>query len=218
MKSGSLRRATPIASRARSSLLLLLAVCTAGFGLAAPAAASSDVVPPDTFITMGPVPELTPGPLFFEFESTEEPGLFQCSLDSGAWWACASPLATTVTALGPHTLSVAAVDAAGNVDPAPATFSFTILPPTSEAATVSATAVSHHRRLRVDVDPDWAAGDYSLTVQRRKKGSWRTFKRTRTQGAGDVRTLDLRRGTYRVVIGAANSLSGVTSGPVRIKR
>lgn len=195
------------------------ALALAGAGLAAPAGAAPlpDVSAPDTYFTMGPAPALTPGPVYFEFASTEA-GTFSCSMDAGAWTPCSTPYATTVTAQGAHQLAVAATDTAGNVDATPALYGFTILAPVSATASVSTRAVSGGRRLEVDVDPDWAEGAYAFTVQKRRGSGWRTVKRTRTQGGKDVRVVDLGRGTYRVVIGSANSLSGVTSAPVRIKR
>ncbi|WP_426245244.1 hypothetical protein [Nocardioides sp. LHG3406-4] len=218
MKFAHLLRGGATVSWARISTLLV-ALLTGAVSLVTPAHAAGavDVVPPDTVIKSGPAPELTPGPLYFEFASTE-PGTFQCAMDAGLWAPCETPYATTVLAQGPHTLAVIAVDAAQNADPVPATYSFTILPPTSEPATVAAKPVSGKRRLRVDVEPDWAEGDYGLDVQRRKGDSWRTVKHTRTRGSRDVRVLDLRAGTYRVVIGAVDALAGVTSKPVRLKR
>jgi hypothetical protein len=54
------------------------------------------------------------------FGSTE-PGTFQCSLDGASFSACTTPY-TTKLRRGRHTLSVRSIDALGNVDPAPATF------------------------------------------------------------------------------------------------
>lgn len=180
---------------------------------------AADITPPDTSIIMGPVAALTPGVVFFGFASTEA-GPFVCVLDSGPWLPCGveGTHVVTVTALGAHTFAVAAIDGAGNVDPTPATYGFTILPQTSPPAAVSAQAISGRRKLRVDVDPDWASGNYELTVQKLRSGKWKSVRRSSTQGSRDVRTLDLGAGRYRVVIGAANSLAGTTSEPVRLTR
>jgi hypothetical protein len=52
--------------------------------------------------------------------SSEAGARFECKLDAGAFGACSSPLALKLKK-GRHTFSVRAIDAAGNVDPSPAT-------------------------------------------------------------------------------------------------
>ena len=51
---------------------------------------------------------------------------FSCKVDSSAYGSCASPKTTAHLADGPHTFYVRAKDAAGNVDPTPASRSFTV--------------------------------------------------------------------------------------------
>jgi hypothetical protein len=51
---------------------------------------------------------------------------FECSIDGEAFSACTSPFTTRRLRGGPHTFRVRARDAAGNVDPTPATFDFRI--------------------------------------------------------------------------------------------
>ena len=46
---------------------------------------------------------------------------FYCKLDSGSFTSCSSPLTYTTAGRGTHTVTVYAVDAAGNADPYPAT-------------------------------------------------------------------------------------------------
>ncbi|WP_248581047.1 hypothetical protein [Nocardioides sp. InS609-2] len=205
-------------SRAAATVCRLVVCVLLGtfLSVAGPAHAA-DTAPPDTAITMGPAATLTPGPVFFEFTSTE-PGTFQCAIDGGGRFPCETPYAATVTTLGPHTFTVAAVDPSGNIDPLPATYGFTIVAPTPVPATVSAKAVSGKRKLRVDVDPDWDTGDYELTVQKQKSGTWKTIRRSSTRGSRDVRTMDLRGGRYRVVTSPANGLAPATSGTVRLRR
>jgi hypothetical protein len=59
------------------------------------------------------------------FSSSEAGSSFECKLDDGEFAACTSPDARTF-ADGPHTFSVRAKDAAGNVDQTPATKAFTV--------------------------------------------------------------------------------------------
>lgn len=51
---------------------------------------------------------------------------YQCRLDGGEWMACASPMTLTGLARGTHVFQVATLDEAGNVDPTPATFTWTV--------------------------------------------------------------------------------------------
>ncbi len=85
-----------------------------------------DETPPDTTIDSGPE-GLTSDPTpSFSFSSSEEGSSFECRLDSGSFSACTSPLTTAMLSDGPHTLEVRATDAAGNLDPTPASRSFTV--------------------------------------------------------------------------------------------
>jgi hypothetical protein len=84
-----------------------------------------DTAPPDTSITSGPQPLSNRATASFQFASTESGATYQCTLD-GAPVACTSTLALTGLADGQHTVTVAAVDAAGNVDPTPASQTWTI--------------------------------------------------------------------------------------------
>jgi hypothetical protein len=58
------------------------------------------------------------------FTATET-STFTCSVDGGAFTACASPF-TTKLKKGTHTAAVRATDTAGNVDPTPATTTVTV--------------------------------------------------------------------------------------------
>ncbi len=50
--------------------------------------------------------------------SSNEPGTFECRIDSGAFAPCASPLTTAALADGTHSFYVRALDASGNASPA----------------------------------------------------------------------------------------------------
>ena len=51
---------------------------------------------------------------------------FQCKLDSGSFETCTSPKTYSKLKKGKHAFEVRAVDAAGNVDPTPASRSWTV--------------------------------------------------------------------------------------------
>jgi hypothetical protein len=79
-----------------------------------------DITPPETTITSGPSGVTADTSPTYTFESSETPATFECRVDAAAFASCASPFTTTALASGPHTFQVRAIDAAANVDPAPA--------------------------------------------------------------------------------------------------
>jgi hypothetical protein len=81
----------------------------------------ADSTPPGTAITSGPPDYTSASTASFTFVSRDPDPVFECSLDSGPWEPCASPTTYTDLAVGSHTFSVRATDAAGNTDPTPAT-------------------------------------------------------------------------------------------------
>ena len=85
-----------------------------------------DTTAPDTSISSGPSATTASTAASFSFASTESGSSFECKLDSAAFGACANPKSYTGLALGSHTFSVRATDAAGNVDSTPATRSWTV--------------------------------------------------------------------------------------------
>lgn len=54
--------------------------------------------------------------------------------------------------------------------------------------------------LRADVNPNWAAGNYGVIVQRKSNGHWARVKKVQTSGALDRITLTVRAGKYRVIV------------------
>ena len=82
-----------------------------------------DIAPPDTTITAGPEGKTKKKTASFTFSGTDARAVasFQCKLDDGSFEACSSPKTYSGLKKGSRTFSVRAVDAAGNVDPTPAT-------------------------------------------------------------------------------------------------
>jgi hypothetical protein len=88
---------------------------------------AGDTTPPDTSITSAPPASTASTSASFSFTSTETNSTFECKLDAGAYGACTSPKSYAAgLATGSHTFSVRAKDVAGNVDPTPATYTWTI--------------------------------------------------------------------------------------------
>jgi hypothetical protein len=115
---------TGLADATRS--LLIQAVDPAGNvdTQAQPIVWTVDSTPPDTTIA-------NPGNLIgkdvvdFSFSSSEAGSTFQCSFRTAAFVPCTSPYPVDVPGSGSHTFKVRAIDAAGNVDPTPATHTWT---------------------------------------------------------------------------------------------
>lgn len=87
-----------------------------------------DTAPPDTFFLAGGTP---PNPSYvntaqFKFGSTKNPATFQCSLDAAGFSTCTSPQNYSGLSSTSHTFAVRATDAAGNTDPTPAQFTWTV--------------------------------------------------------------------------------------------
>jgi Bacterial Ig domain len=85
-----------------------------------------DTTPPDTTITSAPTGTTTSHSASFSFTATET-ATFECSVDGSSWAACSSPQSYSSLADGSHTFQVRATDAAANVDPTPASATWTIV-------------------------------------------------------------------------------------------
>jgi len=87
---------------------------------------SLDTTPPDTILDSKPPAVSSSAAASFGFHSTEGGGGFLCSLDGALATGCTSPVSLSGLADGPHGFSVGAIDPAGNPDPSPASYSWTI--------------------------------------------------------------------------------------------
>ena len=85
-----------------------------------------DLTPPDTEITTQPTLTSRSASADFSFSSTKTASTFHCKLDDGPYAECTSPMAYTALAEGPHTFFVRATDEAGNSDPTPANYTWTV--------------------------------------------------------------------------------------------
>jgi hypothetical protein len=85
-----------------------------------------DTVPPDTEITSRPPVVTGSRVATFGFSGTGEPARFSCSLDASTFTTCDSPQRYEDLADGAHTFQVEATDAAGNADPSPATWTWSV--------------------------------------------------------------------------------------------
>jgi hypothetical protein len=81
--------------------------------------------PPETTIASGPTSPTTATAASFALSSNEAGSTFECRVDGAAFTACTSPAAATV-ADGQHVFEARAIDPAGNVDPRPASWTWTV--------------------------------------------------------------------------------------------
>ena len=85
-----------------------------------------DTAAPNTTIDSGPSGPTNDATPTFAFSSSQAGSTFECRVDAGAWGSCSTPETTASLADGAHTFEVRATDPAGNVDPTPASRSFTV--------------------------------------------------------------------------------------------
>jgi hypothetical protein len=90
-----------------------------------PTPAVADTTPPETTIQRGPAARTTNRRVTIVASASEQVR-FECSLDGSPFAPCATPLATPPLPEGPHRLDLRAVDAAGNVEPQPASWAWRV--------------------------------------------------------------------------------------------
>jgi large repetitive protein len=87
---------------------------------------SIDMTAPETTIDSHPDAKTTSTSATFTFSASEPGSTFECSLDGAAFAACSSPVQYTGLASGAHEFRARAKDRAGNLDAAPAAYSWQI--------------------------------------------------------------------------------------------
>ncbi len=95
-------------------------------GSTSPSRSAPPSSPPATFIDSGPSGPVDQTSATFTFHGSEADDSFHCSLDGSAWAPCTSPQTYSGLADGARTFQVRSVNAAGEVDPTPASASFTV--------------------------------------------------------------------------------------------
>lgn len=88
--------------------------------------AGTPATPPETAITSAPSGTVGSASATVEFASASAGARFECALDGRRFAPCSSPATYAGLASGRHVLLVRAIDAAGTVDPVPASASWTV--------------------------------------------------------------------------------------------
>lgn len=102
--------------------------------------------PPDTRIDSAPAPSVRSTTAVFTFSAVPSATSFECSLDGGAFTACASPETYSGVTRAQHRFAVRAVTEVG-ADPSPASAAWTVVAPTPlpDTRIVSAPTPTTHR-------------------------------------------------------------------------
>jgi hypothetical protein len=139
---------------------------------------------------------------------------------SGSWQPLTTSYRTDGTSetrtitLGPGTFRVVVPNQHGFLA---ATSSAVVL--TKPTVRVKASTDRAKDKIVVDVDPNKGTGYWSFRVQRMTSmGGWTTVRTYRTRGAAETRTVDVRRGTYRLVVSAKYGYRRATSTSVTVTR
>jgi len=85
-----------------------------------------DITPPDTQLTGNPPDPTNLITATFTFDCTGGPCTYECQIDAGGWSGCVSPKNYSDLTEGSHTFDVRALDAAGNPDPTPPSYTWNI--------------------------------------------------------------------------------------------
>ena len=85
-----------------------------------------DTTSANTTITSSPPAASSSASASFSFTASDAGPGFECRLDGGAFADCSSPKSYTGLSEAAHTFEVRAEDAAGNLDPTPATYAWTV--------------------------------------------------------------------------------------------
>jgi hypothetical protein len=91
--------------------------------------------------------------------------------------------------------------------------------PNAPIAAVKVKPRKSKSKLYVDVNPNKGKGYWRFQVQRQQAdGSWAALKTYKTKGKKETRTINLGRGTYRVVVLPKYGYLGATSGSVYLRK
>jgi hypothetical protein len=178
-----------------------------------------DATPPDTTITSHPAGGSADTSPDFGFTASQADATFECQLDGGGWAPCTSPKHYSALSESSHTFQVRAVDPAGNVDPTPASATWTVDTTLPAVSLTSPTDLS----ATTDTTPTFsgaagnAAGDsatVTVKILRPVEGApdelVQTLTTTRSGASWSVTpTTPLADGPYKVHAEQADNLANV---------
>lgn len=151
-----------------------------------------DTTPPDTSLDSAPPPLTASNGASFTFSHDEAGSSFQCRLDGSTFAPCTSPEHLSGLPDGAHTFRVRAVDPVGNVDPTPATHTWTVdtTGPALDLRSRRKRPLRRRVRLKVRCDENCAAvARGKLIVRTGRKKKFRLRASDRNLGAGSFEAL-----------------------------
>ena len=165
----------------------------------------ADFAVPDTTALAGPGATTADNTPAFSFSSDDLLFTrFECKIDEGTFFACASPYTSFALADGSHRFQVRALDTAGNVDSTPAESAFTV-DTTAPATTITAGPAG----TTADNTPsfEFTANDGAATFQCRiDSGAFAACSSPFTSAA-------LADGSHRFQVRATDALGNVEAAP-----
>ena len=181
-----------------------------------------DTTPANTTITSSPPTASSSTSASFSFTASDAGPGFECSIDGGAFTDCSSPKSYAGLSEAAHTFAVRAEDAAGNLDPTPATHAWTVdqtAPDTSFLSTPANPSANPTPTFGVgstetpstfecDLDGGgWAACSTPFTTPSLADGS-HTLKARATDAAGNT---DASEVTFTWLVDATAPTGSITS-------
>ena len=180
-----------------------------------------DTIAPNTTLSSGPSGAFRSTSATFGFSSSEPDSTFECSLDGAPFAACTSPKTYTGLAQGTHTFQVRAIDAAGNVDPTPASRSWRVdtLPPGGSITINGGAGYTKTTSVTLSISAaDPAPGSGVLLVRFRNAGDpapteWESYT---TRKAWILSSGDGEKTVYVRFKDAAGNISGAVSDQIAL--
>ncbi len=159
-----------------------------------------DTTAPETTLDTTPANPSASASATFTFSSTDTSASFAASLDGAAYAAATSPATFTGLADGSHTFSVRAIDAAGNVDATPVSFTWSVDSTAPTAPTI------------VSVSSASIAGTAEAGSTVRVYAGATLLGTTTADGSGDWSVaVTLADGAYSLTATATDSANNTTS-------
>lgn len=177
-----------------------------------------DTIAPNTTITTFPPALTSSASATFNFSSSEGGSTFESNLDGGGWSPVVGPDTVSGMSDGLHTYAVRAIDPAGNIDPTPASYNWTVdttapaIPLAPDLTPTSDTGVSNTDDITGDTTPTFIGiAEPNSVVE--LFANWVSVGSTVANASGNysVTSSSLADGSYDFAVTATDSLGNASS-------